>query len=198
MSDREKDGQPPGGAGPQKKGMVYLVSGDIAEGKTHFTARLVHALQKQSVRVGGFYSPRVMDGDRTIGYDLVSLSNLERIPFLRESKHAADIGRFAAHGDAFNTVHTWVNSDVNSACKVMVIDEVGKWEMKGEGWSEVLSHLIQKEIAMIWVVRDSFVDDVIGYWNLLNTPVFNIEEADADHAAGEIIKDLLISSSFIG
>jgi nucleoside-triphosphatase THEP1 len=191
MSVKKNHSKPEIGRKLSKVNPVFIISGDIAEGKTHFTAKLISELNKQGLKVGGFYSPRVMDGDRTIGYDLIPLSSHERIVFLRENERSRDIGRFSVHPEAFSRARKCLEADLEAGIRLCVIDEVGKWEMKGEGWSHLIAQLLPKEeVTMIWVVRDSFVDQVIQYWNIQHPINFRVKRANPKKAAKKVIKFL--------
>jgi nucleoside-triphosphatase THEP1 len=172
---------------------VFIVTGDIAEGKTRFVERLISRLQALDVRLGGFYSPRIMDGVNTTGYDLVGLRTRERIPFLRENqdRDRADIGRFSVVGNAFLVAGQWLEEDGYCGARLIVIDEVGKWEMRGKGWAESLEkQLLHRVTGLVLVVRRAFVDDVVRHWDLKPVTVFDIARIGPEMAGGLILHKL--------
>ena len=52
---------------------VFIVTGSIRGGKTTFVRKLIELLRSYNIKVGGILSERVMDGSKTIGYDLVNI-----------------------------------------------------------------------------------------------------------------------------
>ena len=49
--------------------------------------------------------------------------------------------------------------------KIMVIDELGPFELKGQGWARAMDKLQQYcQGPMIWVVRESLIDDMLQRW----------------------------------
>lgn len=170
---------------------IFFITGDIAEGKTRFVERLVAYLEDEQVNLGGFYAPRLLDGVNTTGYDLIGLRTRERIEFLRENPHrdTADIGKFKVNQQAFTQVHNWLENDRSANAELVVIDEVGKWEMRGKGWSKELENLIgNPQHSLVLVVRRPFVDDVIKHWKFDRITIF-----DVDHITPEITAKLIYS-----
>jgi nucleoside-triphosphatase len=172
---------------------VFIVTGDIAEGKTTFIKQLVQALQKEGIKPAGFYSPRILDRQNTIGYDLISIATEERIAFLRENtknlKH--DIGKFSVSQDSFDQAHQWLIKAKLNENKLIIIDEVGKWELEGKGWKKEIDELFTRsEIPQLWVVRRNFVDEVLAFWKLKNAVIFDIANDNPESVVQQILLKL--------
>ena len=138
-----------------------------------------------------------MEEGRTIGYDLVDIATGTRKGFLRENGACGpeQIGRFTICGEALalgngilrqlseNGGH-WsgnASSPAGSASKqagsatplaekegpVVIVDEVGRLELKGRGWAESLDLLLSLPgKPVILTVRDHFLEEVKQRWNL--------------------------------
>ncbi|MEZ4908296.1 MAG: nucleoside-triphosphatase [Saprospiraceae bacterium] len=155
---------------------LALITGNIAEGKTSCLLEIIKKMSDNNIKIGGFYSPLILTNDTTIGYDLVHIRSNQRIPFLRENDKS-DIGKYKVDESAFNIVAEWIENDKLNNVDVFIIDEVGKWELSGKGWSNVIDKL-KDDISFfqIWTVRSTFVDDVILKWGLENVLILNTGE----------------------
>lgn len=142
-----------------------LITGEMAQGKTTFAEKLVELLVKDGINVGGFYSPRVMNGKNTIGYDLVNVQTREKIPFLRETESNPDIGKYSYDRESMEKASLWGREAVANGARVIIIDEVGRWELSGKGWRKLMEE-VAFHPAQIWVVRKDLVQDVIRVWGL--------------------------------
>ena len=68
------------------------------------------------------------------------------------------IGRFSCCQETFD----WASGCLlESKSKCIVIDEVGRLELQGLGYSKVLRALLGMQKELYIVVRDRFVDDVV-------------------------------------
>ncbi len=167
---------------------VVIVSSPIGMGKTRFCQTLANKLTARNLKVGGFLSIKVLDGDQTIGYHLVDLQSENIFPFLklRDNEIDSGIGKFAFAKDGLVRGNAILLRDKNT-CDVIVIDEVGKLELKGGGWHDSLMELLDGFQGLIILsVRDSFVDEVIGYFELESPEIVDIQTTLPEKLADNI------------
>jgi nucleoside-triphosphatase len=70
---------------------------------------------------------------------------------------------------------------------VVVIDEVGPFELSGGGWAQPLDALAHGYTgALLLVVRESVVDAVSAKWGSADTAVFDVADADLDAMASRL------------
>ncbi len=70
---------------------------------------------------------------------------------------------------------------------VTVIDEVGKLELRGGGWSASLEALLDKPgYPLLISVREEFFSDVQRQWKLDDAVIFRIGETDVNQAGAQI------------
>lgn len=161
----------------------FIITGNIASGKTTFLMQLSEKLRDLNINIGGFYSPRIMDGNTTMGYDLVHVTDIKRIEFLRESdkSNIAEIGKFIIDENSVLQATSWIKEDIENECKIIIIDEVGKLEFDEKGWYNAIQILLSSNIKnQIWVVRNSFVDQAVKKWNLKNAVIIDVENQTVD------------------
>lgn len=174
----------------------FIITGEVAGGKTRFIVQLIEVLKQKDKIAGGFYSPRVMQESRTIGYELIHIPSNEKIAFLNENlrNSKSDIGRFCVNNDAFGKVHEWLKKDANSSCDIIIIDEVGKWEMEGKGWKNEVESLLNGSMKpMIWTVRHIYKQDVMKFFDMNNAIIFDISETSAEASCNIILENISVS-----
>ncbi|MFZ4706950.1 MAG: nucleoside-triphosphatase [Bacteroidales bacterium] len=169
---------------------VFIIAGEIGQGKTTCLIRLIEELKAENISVGGIYSPRIMEGDATIGYDLVNISDHTREKYLRISgdESLSNIGKYSIlpSGQSFG-----YEAFAVSGIDVMIMDEVGMLELENKGWAKNLNELlIASKSHLVLSVRDSFLERVIQKWNLENYTICNLHEMDCTAISEMIIQKI--------
>ena len=165
-----------------------LIVGAISAGKTSTGLRLLSMLRRSGIRVGGFLAPRILEGDETIGYSLIDLSTNATHPFAGLESSDVRIGRFFISSSDLATADHIVASAVREASVVM-IDEVGRLELNGQGHAPAVRRLLasRPEVIPILLVRDELVDAVVRAFDIENPLVFqasDIRNVERTSAAG--------------
>ena len=138
--------------------MIYILSGDIRSGKT--TSVYLASLRRTDV--GGFLTPD--HGDKRVLYDIL---NKTRYPFQVDNyiEHGViKVGRFTFLKSAFQAGHDIIISQINrDDLNYIVVDEIGKLELKGKGFHELITMLVSSEINkdLIIIVRSFLLEEVI-------------------------------------
>ena len=143
--------------------MIYLFTGDIRSGKTTTIYRA--AIHRNDV--GGFLTPDSEDG--RVLYDLK-----ERIkhPFEvhdYDPNSTIKVGRFIFLKNAFEKGNELIEVHLNDEkIQYIVIDEVGKLELRDEGFHKLVDQLFKKPLnkRLIIVVRSFLFDEVIDKFRL--------------------------------
>lgn len=79
---------------------------------------------------------------------------------------------------------------------LLVIDEVGRFELKGEIWADCISHLtLMPPTPMIWTVRRFFVDAVIAKWPMTRTIIIELGSVSKEKIIRDIMEEVRISRS---
>jgi nucleoside-triphosphatase THEP1 len=159
---------------------IFIVTGSVGEGKTTRIQEIVQDLKSQNISIGGILSPRIMENDTTIGYDILDLATNERAAFLRKADDdkSPHIGSYSI-----------LSEGVEKGCKALrhsqdhsqlvVVDEVGKLELNDKGWAENLDHLLNGSgHNLILSVRERFMEEVIDRWNLQDYTIIRVSGSD--------------------
>ena len=165
---------------------VVLFTGFIGEGKSSYLSALVETLRQKGFRVAGILSPSVRENGVRVGYDLVDAATGERKPLSRTQGGPGlpSVGNyhFDPAGVAFG--RRALSPEAARAADLVVVDEVGPWELKGQGWAAALYELARATDApMVWIVRAGIEDQVEEYWALHEPLRVDIGRTSARQAA---------------
>ena len=82
-----------------------------------------------------------------------------------------------------------LDPDNNRDSHVIVIDEAGPLELRGEGWAGRISELLKlNEWQIILVVRKSLVDEVIRKFGIKDPAIYVVGPDDYSKLLNEVIK----------
>ena len=165
---------------------VVILTGERASGKTAVAAAVVERLRAAGLKVGGILAPgRFRDGAR-FSFDIVNLSTGASLPF-----GCREPGPGWVEEKCF-----WVNPEglklgraalARSDADVVVVDEVGPWELAGSGWCRDLDALVGRGVPVLMVVRHACLSAVVVRWRLGGAQVFEVTEIRADEVAEPLV-----------
>jgi nucleoside-triphosphatase THEP1 len=168
---------------------VVIVTGAIAEGKTAFLGALKDILQNRGVAVGGILALRVVEGETTTGYDILDISSGVRKPFLRlTGPVTVGVDRFSMIDEGYRAGVDALDPAGNRNSVVVIIDEAGPLELRGEGWSSRITDLLQASVPVIVIaVRNSLVDSVIVRFEIRSPVVVEVGYRNRDEKLNELV-----------
>lgn len=163
------------------KQAIIIVSGKSEQGKSSLLKQIVDYLQTNNIKVSGFLSPSIIENNIRTGNDLIDISTNQRVLLSRiyENQDLIQVGRFYFSKNGVEFAQNLLDVENNLHSQIIIIDEVGPWELENQGWaSNINDLLLRTDIPMIWAVRTSILDKVIDNWNLNNYQIFNVNEHD--------------------
>lgn len=174
------------------KPKVVIISGDKHAGKTTFTSQVIGMLKEEGFKPGGFLAIGSFENNRRSEFKLHAVETGEEMPLCSihytEGQKAGPF-RFDASGIKFGE-RLLVSEEVKDK-DIVVIDEVGPLEIKGEGWSAGLSGLLNNSgIVLILVVRKGLVDEIKDRWSFHEADVFPICSSNPEEVAQSISKSI--------
>jgi len=161
---------------------IYLVSGRIADGKTSFVKQVAAGLKEKQISVGGIFSEKVFENDILLGYDIVDVINGERKAFLRAEScsDCKKIGKYAIFEEGFEFGRKTILKALTEN-KFVIIDEAGKLELDGTGWSEILGQLNNfPETTFLITVRDINVKEMVEKFGFVNPILMDVKKCNVE------------------
>jgi len=175
----------------KKKSNVIIITGEIGSGKTSLISGIASRLKTTGIEIGGIIAPVVYkDGIKT-GYNLIDLSTgLEmQLSQTGETEGMARVGKYLFIPKAVEYGRNALSVENNQNSKIVLIDEIGAWELQGQGWATNLNELIiQCDMPLILTVRKSFLELVIENWQFQNPVVIEAQDITVQDAYNEILK----------
>lgn len=166
--------------GRQNSSNVFIITGNVGAGKTTLLESLIDQLTKEGVSVGGFYQKRIVNDSETIGYDLVEISSGKHFEFLRTSGTEMDsrVGKYFIRNEVFTSGNSILK---NAKEPVVFVDEIGKMEIKNEGWYAAFHKLLEKNNSIIIAsFRKELLNNLQSHFQLTDSQVFDIDAENKD------------------
>jgi nucleoside-triphosphatase THEP1 len=173
------------------KRKVFIITGSTGQGKTTMVQNIVDVFKQNKISVGGFYSPKVIEDNKIIGYDIVDISTNSREIFLRltDDDSLPKIGKFSIIPRGLQTGTRILKPSANVSNEFVIIDEAGSLELKDKGWAAGIHKLTEaSDNHIILVVRDIFVERILKKMNFEPGFVYNVGEMDYLQVSDLIIK----------
>ena len=146
--------------------MIYILTGPIRSGKT----TTIKDWAEQRMDVDGLLSPDDDNGKRFF----LKIKSREEIEFEVEfkSEKTINIGRFHFLKSSFEKANSFLKTFSSEPKNYyLILDELGKLELKNEGLHASTEILISKFLDsgkhyLILVVRDYLLDDIVAHYNI--------------------------------
>lgn len=168
---------------------IYIVTGEIGEGKTAWLAKLTGLLEEKEIKAGGILALRIIQEGRATGYDIYNISSGVRTPFLRlHGTETMGVERFTVSEEGVTAGQDALDPYVNSDMDVVVVDEAGPLELRGQGWSNrIVELLLDTRVTVIIAVRKNLTEAVMNKFGITDAQVIDVGQADVLKVAEEIV-----------
>ena len=152
---------------------VTIITAEINSGKTTYAKHLIEGHEMEYL---GFLS--LSDSQKKEFY-LQDINDRKKILIMSESGNDAyeKLGRFYLDPNGFDIAFNSLIEEINNSSdnKTVLIDEVGRLELRGKGFNALINKLIEMDIDLLLCVRKSFVREVIEKYGFTNCKVINVE-----------------------
>ena len=157
--------------------MIYILTGAIRSGKT---TALKHWV-KQRTDVDGLLCPDGKHGKRYF----LNIASQEEYPLENANvlhKNSISVGSFQFMKSAFQKANKYViNSAENQHYNYLIIDELGKLELRNEGLHDAAIRIISEyerltKQHLILVVRESLLHKIIQHYHISDYSILKKED----------------------
>lgn len=159
------------------RGSIVIVIGNVQEGKSTFLTRTAQYLKEQNVRTGGFIAPALVGTGGVAGYELWLLQEDKTLPLsgIIGNKDDLMVGRYYFNRSTLAAGRKELENEVESDSEIVFVDEVGPWELQGQGWAKGINRLLlETDKPMVWAVRRDIVEKVTENWALQNSVLIDV------------------------
>ncbi len=176
----------------QQSNKVIIISGNTRSGKTTFLKQLlIHIKQlKPDYKTGGIIAHGIDKNGERFGFEIENVKTGEKQLLCSRNpvENAVKTGRFYFLKEGFKFGQQAIISNLNDL-DLLVIDEIGYLELKGEGWFDAIEQAMQQEnLNMIFVVRRRILEQILQLWQHIDIEVINVENNTPGQVADYLLK----------
>ncbi len=136
-----------------------IVTGPIGSGKTTTVSSLAQELFGKGMEVAGVISPRILVAGETVGYRVRDLRTGEERVLCRRDPPGLLFRRYFFQPEALEFANLVLERAAKEA-EVVVVDEVGPWELAGGGFAPGLRACLSSPAFLLLTVRPHLVAEV--------------------------------------
>jgi nucleoside-triphosphatase THEP1 len=175
----------------KKKSNVIIITGEIGSGKTTLISGISSRLKESGFKTGGIIAPSVYVQENKTGYTIIDIATGKkmRLSQLTEIEGEPRVGKYFFISKAIDFGRNALSVERNLESQIVLIDEIGAWELQGQGWASSLNELIINcEMPLIITVRKSFLELVVENWMLQSPMVIEAKDAASEEVFRNIIR----------
>ena len=145
--------------------MIFLVTGDIGAGKTHY----MQSLYREIGGGNGFICPKKIENGKLIRYNIQCLRDDESLPFAypidalpKDWNELYRFGKYSFSTQAIQFAEKIVQKIINEKTEPFFIDEIGPLEIENhEGLFAITKIIIESGLEGFITVRKELLDKFI-------------------------------------
>lgn len=168
-------------------GVITLVTGPVNSGKT---ASLLNRFNR-SGSGDGFVSTKYYEKGSLCGYRLTRLSTRESMPFVFLAGHQPKgtalgdpIGSYIILGSAIHFAEREMAKLINQGVQPLYLDEVGRLELRGQGFDALLRQIVGSRLDAVLGVRERSVPGIVERYLAHPAKVFCIDRLNGPGSNG--------------
>ena len=177
----------------QQQAPFVILTGKRGSGKSTMVLNLASELQAESFSVAGIAAREVIEEEKRTGYSLRDLSTGEEVPYATRTgeSHQDNPIPFTFSKAGYEFGNMVLKKPIALESDLLILDEMGPLELKGEGWAVTFSKILQIRLGpTLIVVRPSLVESIIHQYHLENHVLIDIEKESREEVTKRI-KEIL-------
>ena len=162
------------------KSKIFIITGGQGSGKTTFLANLIEYLRKENILIGGIIANGFWENNVRTGFELEDIYTGEKkiLCLTNPIEGWEKFRRFYFNPEGFEFGNKVLNPANLAKADIIVIDEVGPFELEDKGWAQAIKSLLKiNKKPMIWVVRENLTEDIITHFEIDDFNMFDINSS---------------------
>ena len=146
------------------KNKVFIISGRSGEGKTSLLLQVIKILTNKGLNIYGFYAEGKWEQNTRSGHCLVEIGGESRIELCTTNKTEGwqKEDRFYFNPNAIKTGNNIIEQATESEAQLIVIDEIGPFELQGKIWAKRFSALLKSsKVPILITTKQKLINAVV-------------------------------------
>ena len=152
--------------------------------------KLIEELRKQAFSIAGFVALSIPGDGPSGSYNILDLVSGKVLPLASRkiAKGWKQMGNFYFNPQGIQMGREILEDPLIIKNDLIVIDEVGPFELDGKVWADSLTPLLGgQKYSVLLVVREQLVSRVIQQWSLKNAMIFEIGQVKPTQVSAAIL-----------
>ncbi|MFH1222202.1 MAG: NTPase [Candidatus Micrarchaeota archaeon] len=132
----------------------FFITGLPKAGKTTVLRKVVEELKKRGVKVGGFITPDQSEHGTRQGFWVQDLRTGQVAELASTKGGGPRVGRYEVKVGSFESIAI---PAMNAKADVIIIDEIGRMEMKSRKFVDLLDKVLESKTPVIASINEEFV-----------------------------------------
>lgn len=153
------------------KSKVFIISGRSGEGKTTLLKLMVEVLKKKGLIISGFYAERKWEENSRSNHRLVNISDHSKIELCTTNKTDGwqKEKHFYFNPEALKFGNKILKETIISKSNLIVIDEIGPFELQGKIWASAFEKLLKSTPKTIVITaKQKLINDMVLKFGIIN------------------------------
>jgi len=164
---------------------LFILTGERASGKTTFLMRLIQILNSKGLQPEGFYAIGHWQNNQRSRFELVNITTNNRLLLCKTETETnwPYHQPYYFNPEAIREGNDILKLTVKKNADIIIIDEVGKLEIKGFIWHQSLKKLSkQMDKPMLWVIRKTFIKETLKTFGISHSTIIDIKQSTPENA----------------
>ena len=157
---------------------VIIITGNKGEGKTTKLLNIIDLLRKENIRIAGFTATSAWNNGKRDEYILNDINSEKSITLCTSYavESCNQYGRYYFNPLAIRFGESLLDTNTKDKT-VIVIDEVGLFELENKVWhSSLIYQLENTQNIILLTVRKKLVNNILEKYNLQNSSIYTLKE----------------------
>lgn len=175
----------------------WIITGEVNQGKTTFIKKLVKHLFINNIDCHGIITIAKFNCGKKNNYFVSTLDGSwsKKLCSTNAESNWIKHKRFYFNPSAIQFGNSLLNNIATDPekyySKVIIVDEVGQFELNNNGWYNGLNLLVKSRIKnQVWVVRKSLVESVCEKFNISQVQIIDVGEESANELIGKLLHSI--------